>query len=304
MNRANRYIQFITPLGGIFALTCFFMPWLQIDVRVDKTTSGFGLLQDRVLLAIAFAASLVVICVSLYMVIRRTPWKSKVPILMSTGIGLAVLWPEYINCMRMNQEIPLAVKFGFWGAVVGFVVATVGAFLTRTKSEEQSRVSVEEEEQLWSIVHIGGIFALICFFIPWEEIGAGIAFSGIDLARRDPLITIALIASATIVGASFYMLVRGTLWKARVPVLVSIGIGIGVLLAHYVDYFNMLNNIKRMEIEVSANTLEFGLWGAVLGFVVAAAGVFLISRKNTHRQVGSITDMEAIKVPPDGKTVT
>ena len=129
-------------------------------------------------------------------------------------------------------------------------------------------------------------------------------FRALILRGGTPLITIALIASATIVGASFYMLIRGTLWKARVPVLVSIGIGIGVLLAHYVDYFNMLNNIKRMEIEVSANTLEFGLWGAVLGFVVAAAGVFLISRKNTHRQVGSATDMEAIKVPPDGKTVT
>ena len=278
MNRINRYTQFMMPLGGIIVATSFFMPWLQIGVNGDETASGFGLAQNRVLLAIAFISSLVITCVSLYTVIRRTPWRARVLILVGTGIGLAMLLPEYLNFMKMAQKVHLAINFGFWSAATGFMITTVGTFLTGTNSEEQSNVSVEEE-QLWSIVHIGGFFALICFFIPWDGIGDGIDFSGIDLAKWNPLITIALISSVVIVGVSLYMFAQGTLWKARVPVFVSIGIGIGVLLSHYINYFNTLNSVQEIGISVSANTLEFGLWGTVLGFVVAAVGVFLIQTK-------------------------
>ncbi len=278
MNKVNRYTQFMIPLGGIVAATSFSMPWLQIGEQGDETASGLGLAQHRVLLAIAFISSLVITCVSLYTIIRRTPWKARVPILVGTGIGLAVLLPEYLNFMKMAEKVHLAVSLGFWGVAVGFMVAVVGVFLTRTKVEEQFIVSVEEE-QLWSIVHIGGFFALICFFIPWDSIGDSINFSGIDLAKWNPLITIALISNVVIVGVSLYMFAQGTLWKARVPVFVSIGIGIGVLLSHYVNYFNTLNNVQEIGIGVSANTFEFGLWGTVLGFVVAAVGVFLIQTK-------------------------
>ena len=278
MNRINQYTQFMIPIGGIIVIISFFLPWLQIGVHGEEITSGFGLAQNRVLLAIAFVSSLVITCVSFYTLIIRKPWKASVLILVGTGIGLAMLLPEYLNFMRMARKIHLAINFGFWGAATGFMMTTVGTFLTGTKSEEQSNVSVEEE-QLWSIVHIGGFFALICFFIPWDGIGNGIDFSGVDLAKWNPLITIALIASVVIVGVSLYMFAQGTLWKARVPVFVSIGIGIGVLLSHYINYFNTLNSVQEIGIGVSANTLEFGLWGTVLGFVVAAVGVFLIQTK-------------------------
>ena len=289
MNRMNRYTQFMIPLGGIIVIVSYFMPWLQIGVLGEEVTSGFGLAQNRILLAIAFVSSLVITCVSLYTVIRRTPWKSRVLILVGTGIGLAMLLPEYLNFMQMSQKIHLGVNFGFWGAAAGFMVVAVGTYLTGSKSEEELKVSVEEE-QLWSIVHIGGFFALICFFIPWDGIGDGIDFSGIDLAKWNPLITIALISSVVIVGVSFYMFAQGTLWKARVPVFVSIGIGIGVLLSHYINYFNTLNTGQEIGMNVSANTLEFGLWGTVLGFVVAAIGVFLIHTKNTNKQVEITSD--------------
>lgn len=302
MNRINQYKQFVTPLGGTIVITSFFLPWLQIGVRGDEITSGFGLAQNRVLLAIAFIASLVITCVSLYMIIRQTPWKAKVPILVGTGIGLAMLLPEYLNFVKTVHKIHFAANFGFWGAAAGFTVAAVGAFLTKTESEEPSKVSAEEE-QLWSIVHIGGFFALICFFIPWDGIGDGIDFSGIDLAKWNPLITIALISSVVIVGVSFYMFTQGTLWKARVPVFVSIGIGIGVLLSHYINYFNTLNNVQKTGVEVSANTLEFGLWGSVLGFAVAAVGVCLMHTKNINKRVEVSTDMRAIQIPSEGKTV-
>ena len=185
MNRINRYTQFMIPIGGIIVIISFFLPWLQIGVHGEEITSGFGLAQNRVLLAIAFISGLVITCVSFYTLIIRKPWKARVLILVGTGIGLAMLLPEYLNFMQMARKIHLAINFGFWGAATGFMMTTVGTFLTETKSEEQSNVSVEEE-QLWSVVHIGGFFALICFFIPWDGIGDGIDFSGIDLAKWNP----------------------------------------------------------------------------------------------------------------------
>ena len=38
MNKINQYTQFMTPLGGIIAITSFFMPWLQIGVQANETT--------------------------------------------------------------------------------------------------------------------------------------------------------------------------------------------------------------------------------------------------------------------------
>ena len=45
------------------------------------------------------------------------------------------------------------------------------------------------------------------------------------------------------------------------------------------------NIVNKAGTQISANTLEFGLWGTVIGFVVAAVGMFLINTKNTEKQV-------------------
>lgn len=51
-----------------------------------------------------FIASVMIVGVGLYMVIRRTPWKSRVPVLMSSGIGLAILLAEQLEHTRMNRS--------------------------------------------------------------------------------------------------------------------------------------------------------------------------------------------------------
>ena len=47
----------------------------------------------------------------------------------------------------------------------------------------------------------------------------------------------------------------------------------------------MLNTVNKRRIGTRANTLEFGLWGTVIGFVVAAVGMFLTKTKRTDEQV-------------------
>ena len=155
-HQATRWTQFITPLGGTIALTCFFLPWVKIKIDsrpVSETFSGLMGIHNTPLIAIAFVVCLLIICLSLYMVIRRTPWKSRVLILINSIIGLGVLWSEYFTYTRLvetsyiaeTENFQLILRFGVWGTVIGFVVAGVGVFLTRSeKTEERSEMFVDE----------------------------------------------------------------------------------------------------------------------------------------------------------------
>lgn len=278
-HQANRYTQFITPLGGIIALACFFMPWTEI-VRISMTTSGFAWSESSPLIGIALIANLAIVGLSLYMIIRNTSWRSKALIFIIGGIGIAALLQEYLNFKKLAQVVEITGEFGFWGTVIGFAVAVVGVFLTRAEEVEERSEMFLDERYAWFIAHAAGIGALACFFIPWKGIGT----SGFDLAKWNPLVTIAFIASVTIVVVNLYMLKRGTLWKSKVPVLVSSGIGLGVIFSHYIDYFNTLNTIRKTGTEISTDTLRFGLWGTLIGFIVTAVGMLLIKTENKHKQ--------------------
>ena len=129
---------------------------------------------------------------------------------------------------------------GFWGTVSGFAIAAAGALLIRAEeAKEQSKVSVKER-QLGSIVLAGGIVALLCFFVPWESVGSLSTWSGFKLVSMQPSLAIVFAASIIIIVGSFYMLIRET-WKLRVPVLVSIGIGVGILFVYYIAFYHHLH---------------------------------------------------------------
>ncbi len=182
-----------------------------------------------------------------YTLNRRTPWKSKIPILISSGIGLGILLVEFrfgyiieIEQTGINFSRYWVTPFngiGFWVTVSGFAIAAVGGFLIRAEeANEQSKTSVDEK-QLGFIVLAGGIIALLCFFMPWEGIGNLSTLSGFKIVRLRPFLAIAFAASIIIIVGSFYTLIRET-WKLRVPVLVSIGIGVGILFSYYITFRN------------------------------------------------------------------
>lgn len=279
-HQANRYTQFITPLGGIIALICFFMPWTEI-VRINMTFSGFTWSKSSPLIGIALITNLAIVGLNLYMIIRNTSWRSKVLIFIISGIGIAVLLQAYLSFKKLAQMVEITREFGFWGTVIGFAIAAVGVFLTRAEEVEERSEMFVDERYAWFIAHAAGIGALACFFTPWKGIGA---VSGFDLAKWNPLIATALIASVTIVVVNLYMLKRGTLWKSKVPVLVSSGIGLGVIFSYYINYFAMLNTANKTGIEISTDTLRFGLWGTLIGFIVTAVGMLLIKTENKHKQ--------------------
>lgn len=288
-HQANRYTQFITPLGAIIALACFFMPWTEM-VRIRMTFSGFTWSKSSPLIGIALIANLAIVGLSLYMIIRNTSWRSKALIFIISGIGIAALLQAYLHFKKLVQTVEtveITGEFGFWGTVIGFAIAAVGVFLTRAEEMEERSEMFVDERYAWFIAHAAGIGALACFFTPWKGIGA---VSGFDLAKWNPLIAVALIASVTIVVVNLYMLKRGTLWKSKVPVLVSSGIGLGVIFSYYINYFAMLNTANKTGIEIRADTLEFGLWGTLIGFIVTAVGMLLIKTEDKHKQAETPTE--------------
>lgn len=304
MSAATRWTQFITPLGGIIAIACFFLPWV---TRVDNfgnarsgfqfTRSGFRFFESPLgpyaaFNAAVFIASVVIVCVSLYMIVRRTPWKSRVPVLMSSGIGLAILLADQLKYTRMNRILDhsnYAIELGFWGAAVGLGIAAFGILLLRTKKENGHAKDYIDVKQLWFVVHAGGIVAFFCFSMPWEGIGTLRGESGFQLMNREPLFTTALIANVIIILGSSYTLASGNLRRLRVVVLVSIGIGLGVLLCYCVDFYIreiwMQNILRKRDVERPGRFMSFGFWGTILGFISAAVGMFLIKRKCNYKQV-------------------
>ena len=274
------------------------MPTIEKDGSLTYSMSGVDffltkfLAQNASLIAVAFIASAVIISLSLYTVIRRTPWKSRVPILISAGIGLSHLLTEYLWHVRVSQ-LPgvssYSAQLGFWGTIIGFVVTVIGVFLIRTEAVNGAAEVSVEARQPWSIIHAGGMLALVCVFMPWGGISSVIDSSGFSAMSRQPLIMFVFIASMVTVGISFYALAREPYWRLRAPVFVSVGIGLGILLSYcvnlYIREIALQNILGRPRTATTQYPIKFGFWGTVIGYVIAAVGVFLISRKNKNKQV-------------------
>ena len=182
-----------------------------------------------------------------------------------------------------------AIKWGFWGTAAGFVIAIIGILLVRAEKESGDSKGSVEEKQRWFVVHAGGIIALFCFFMPWHRIGTLTGSPGFQLTRMEPVLIIAFIASIIILVGSFYTLASGNLRRLREMVLVSIGIGLGLLLTYCVDYYiqemHFQNVLGGSRAEKYKRSIGFGLWGTILGYIVAAVGMFLSRRKHRDTQV-------------------
>ena len=296
-HQAPRWTQFITLLGGSIAIAGFFMPWVGTG---NSTWSAYRFFITRplnpnaCLIIIAFIASIVIVGINLYMLHRRTPWKSRIPILISSGVGLAILFEyQLIHVRAIENMISISVSLiGFWGTMIGFAVAFVGGLLIKTKEANgQIRVSVEQK-QPGLIVLIGGIVALSCFFMPWEGIDnfSVSGFQLFQLLKMRPVVVITGAASIIIIAGSLYPMVHRTQWKLSTPILVSIGIGCGILFSYciqsYFDQMSYANLSRELNLERPIKrSIKFGYWGTVIGFTVAAVGMFLTTRKRTEKQV-------------------
>ena len=166
----KRHSLFLILGGGGFTILCFFMPWIKIDLTsiasFTDTYSGFSLAMRGLLGLIAVIAALVTIG-SIYILKPQTPWKSRIPVLLSSSIGfLSVLgvlrlaplhipeetyqfiavvlgthWAQVDAEMKTQLTDLINLQFGGFGAAIGFIVAFIGAW-----SLPKSDTSIENSE--------------------------------------------------------------------------------------------------------------------------------------------------------------
>ncbi len=139
LSEKNQNAWFVTPAGAALALLCFFMPWVKFScMGTSQTASGFRLAQDGNLVTVALIAALAILGISLFLWQKQTPWKSKVPVLIASGIGLGGILIELIHTStgiktefgRVSmEELGLTFQFGAFGTIIGFIIAIGGVFL-------------------------------------------------------------------------------------------------------------------------------------------------------------------------------
>ena len=185
MKQHSILIMFI---GGILALCCFALTWVtftsggykkswETDVQTGKIGnatfrssrpvteqgaiikgvpashhkySGFNIAIKGNLITIVFITAIATIGCSVYMLTQRTHHKSKLFVLISSGIGLGCLLITFLVVMVINDNGIRSVgnttytsngniQLGSFGTMIGFVIAFIGAWNipksnTRTES--------------------------------------------------------------------------------------------------------------------------------------------------------------------------
>ena len=160
----KRHSLFFILGGGGFAILCFFMPWFKLDMTsigsFTETFSGFSIAIEGNSATIVLIAAAAIIGISIYMLIQQTPWKSRVPVLLSSSTGIlgilvvlrfALLHvPEHMQqfttvalgthlaritpidgtIAEMKTQLTdfINFQFGGFGAAIGFIVALIGAW--------------------------------------------------------------------------------------------------------------------------------------------------------------------------------
>ena len=156
----KRHSLFLILGGGGFTILCFFMPWLKLDMTsIDSFTdtySGFSIAMAGNSATIVLIAAVAIIGISVYMLIQQTPWKPRIPVLLSSSTGiLGILIVLRLAPLHIPEEIYqfivvalgthwaqvegattemktqltdlINLQFGGFGAGIGFIVAIIGA---------------------------------------------------------------------------------------------------------------------------------------------------------------------------------
>lgn len=144
-------------IGGSISLICFFLPWFKFDMaalaldpmysNIDGPIyiSGFRyVMHGATFEVLTFLAILTILGVCIYMIKQKTPWKSKIAVLISSSYGciyvsigliVSIIADIHIASKKFEFAPPGAnldkfasLQFGVFGVIIGFVLAFVGAW--------------------------------------------------------------------------------------------------------------------------------------------------------------------------------
>ncbi|MCG9129866.1 hypothetical protein JT359_19925 [Candidatus Poribacteria bacterium] len=157
---------------------------------------------------------------------------------------------------------------------------------------------------------IGGGITFLCFFLPWMkyDFSSFPNFSSFP-SRNAPNLqetgyilgiqkvingatfdTLTFLATLAIIGVCFYMHKQQTPWKARTPVLICSGCGVIYYFSSIILAIIGSISIKSKTLEFAQETgidignvfsLQFGIYGVLIGFVLALIGAWKIPKSVT-----------------------
>ena len=143
-------------VGSGLSFLCFFLPWIKIDLSTLASNisfsgisglsmpqpkfegilsiTGFKFVTGRAnFITLSLLAAIAIIAFCIYMLIQNKPLKSRVPLLICSGLGLL----SVLFVIMINMEI---ISFGVFGAAIGFIIALIGAWNIQ-KSEVATEIS-------------------------------------------------------------------------------------------------------------------------------------------------------------------
>ena len=161
-------------VGGGIAFLCFFLPWIKLNmsalglgstlpqIKVNLSVSGFKIATGAAnLTTLAFLAALAILGVCIYMMSQKTPWKSRIIVLISSGIGLLFVLFKLIQFIPgLNPQMNvvsgvlksidsdanignlISLQFGGFGTAIGFIIALIGGW-----NIPKSDISMEDNHQ-------------------------------------------------------------------------------------------------------------------------------------------------------------
>jgi hypothetical protein len=150
----------LTLQGALLALICFFLPWVTVSCgERTSTLSGVkmafgGTVQTNqgpeqrdpdvfMLLLFLFGISLLLLVVFAWM--RHVQSRGlSIALIVISGLSLLILMLRYLNQQTdTSGDVPIYVTYhaGFWGTVIGYVLALIGGVLDLITKPSQRDLS-------------------------------------------------------------------------------------------------------------------------------------------------------------------
>jgi uncharacterized membrane protein HdeD (DUF308 family) len=138
------------PVGAIIATVCFFLPWVKLDVSCAGATTRTGAelaRSDPIFWLVLVAAALILVSYLMAMSAGRVD-RARPAVLVAFAIaaltiaykaiaGVKTQWGTFR--LEQSESYRVTLEPGAFGTIAGFVIAALGALLSRSRSGRGDR---------------------------------------------------------------------------------------------------------------------------------------------------------------------
>ncbi len=133
----------------------------------------------------------------------------------------------------------------------------------------------------------GGALAAICFFLPWVKVDCfPQAASGADIGG---IVWLVLIAALVIIGAFFFFRNQNKIDQSKKIIMIGSWSALAVLLIRYISF-------ASSDYGKIGFTLQYGVFGVIIGFIGALVGVNYIKEEQPIEQTNNSDIKESTQV--------